>query len=65
MAGRAYRYSPVGTREQYVAQVMRQALDDSGDRAEALMHFVGRMTLEEAAALRAALKAYERKLSGR
>jgi predicted transcriptional regulator len=65
MAGRAYRYSPVATREQYGAQVMRQALDDSGDRAEALMHFVGRMTLEEAAALRAALKAYERKLSGR
>jgi predicted transcriptional regulator len=64
-AGRAYRYTPVLTRDQYVAQVMRQALDDSGDRGEALLHFVGRMTLEEAAALREALSAYERRISGR
>jgi len=64
-AARAYRYTPALTREEYVAQVMRQALDDSGDRSEALMHFVGRMTLEEAAALRSALTAYERKISGR
>ena len=63
-AGRANRYAPVTTREQYVAQMMRLALDDSGDRAEALMQFVGRMTLEEAAALRNALTAYERKISG-
>jgi hypothetical protein len=42
---------------------MREALDDSGDRAQALMHFVGRMTLDEAAALRRALRAYERKLA--
>jgi hypothetical protein len=54
----------VKSREQYVAQMMGQALEDSGDRAAALMHFVGRMTLEDAAALRSALSAYERKISG-
>jgi predicted transcriptional regulator len=63
-AGRANRYAPVKSREQYVAQMMGQALEDSGDRAAALMHFVGRMTLEDAAALRSALSAYERKISG-
>jgi predicted transcriptional regulator len=64
-AGRAFRYVPVAGREQYVAQVMRQVLDDSADRAVALTHFVGRMTLDEAAALRAALTAYERKIAGK
>lgn len=63
-AGRANRYSPVTTREQYVAGLMGEALDDSSDRAEALMHFVGGMTLADAAALRSALNAYERKISG-
>jgi predicted transcriptional regulator len=63
-AGRANRYSPVNTREQYVAQIMGRALDDSGDRAEALMHFVGRMTRDDAAALRSALSAYEQKIIG-
>jgi predicted transcriptional regulator len=63
-AGRANRYAPVASREQYVAQMMGRALEDSGDRAEALMHFVGRMTLEDAAALRSALSAYERKIAG-
>jgi len=42
---------------------MREALDHSGDPAEALMRFVGRMTLGEAAALRKALRDYERKLA--
>ncbi|MCW2641987.1 MAG: CopY family transcriptional regulator [Dactylosporangium sp.] len=64
-AGRANRYVPMKSREQYVAQMMGQALEDSGDRAEALMHFVGRMTLDDAAALRSALSAYERKIAGR
>jgi predicted transcriptional regulator len=64
-AGRANKYAPVSTREQYGAQVMRDALDQSGDRTQALMHFVGRMTLDEAAALRGALTAYERKIKGR
>jgi predicted transcriptional regulator len=63
-AGRAHRFAPVLTREQYGAQVMRQALDSSGDRSAALTHFVGRMSLEEATALRAVLDSYERRLAG-
>jgi predicted transcriptional regulator len=63
LVGRAHQYAPVSSREQHGAQVMRKALDDSGDRAQALMHFVGRMTLDEAAALRRALRAFERKLT--
>lgn len=63
-AGRANRFVPVLTREQYGAQEMRQALENSGDRSVALMHFVGRMTLEEAIALREALRSYEKKIAG-
>jgi predicted transcriptional regulator len=62
--GRAYRYVPVLSREQHGAQEMRQALEDSGDRSLALTHFVGRMTLDEAIALREALTSYERKIAG-
>ncbi len=63
--GRAHRYQPVATREQYGAQLMREALDASGDRAAALVQFVAGMSLEEAVALRGALKSFERKISGR
>ena len=63
--GRAHRYAPVVTREEYVAGAMREVLDSSGDRAQALLHFVGRMTLEDAAALRTALNTFERKIAGR
>jgi len=62
--GRAHRYTPVANREEYVAGLMRDALNGSGDRAQALLHFVGRMTLDEAAALRSALSSYERKIAG-
>jgi hypothetical protein len=44
---------------------MREALDASGDREQALLHFVGRMSLQEAVALRAALSEFERRISGR
>jgi predicted transcriptional regulator len=64
LPNRAYRYRPALTREAYVAQRMRQALNGSDDRAAALMHFVGEMTLAEAAAIRAALSAYERRIAG-
>jgi predicted transcriptional regulator len=64
-AGRAFRFVPVLTREQYGAQVMRQALDGSGDPAVALSHFVGRMSLEEATALRVVLDTYEEKIAHR
>jgi len=53
--GRAYEYSTVAGREEYIAKVMRDALDDSGDPAVALQHFVGTITAAEAVALRQAL----------
>jgi predicted transcriptional regulator len=64
-AGRAHRYEPVVSREQYGAMLMREALDVSGDRQQALLAFVGKMSLEEAVALRAALSEFERRISGR
>jgi predicted transcriptional regulator len=63
VASRAYRYRTVLSREAYVAQRMRQALNGSDDRAAALMQFVGEMTAEEAAAIREALSAYERRIA--
>ena len=59
--GRAYRYTPTTSREEYGARLMRDALDEAGDPAEALVSFIGQMSAEETAALRAALRAHERK----
>ena len=57
---------PAGAdKDQYVARTMHEALVDSGDHTKALTHFVGRMTLDEAAALHAALSEFERRISGR
>lgn len=64
-AGRAYRYTAVATREQVAAQLMREDLHDCNDHLAALTHFVGRMTLEEAATLREALDSFERRIAGR
>ena len=49
--GRAYTYEPVISGEEYGAAVMRQALAASNNRAGTLMHFIGELTGEEAAAL--------------
>ena len=49
--GRAYRYEPTVSGEQYSAGVMRQALAAAGDRAAALTHFIGQLSAEEADAL--------------
>jgi predicted transcriptional regulator len=59
--GRAYRYRPVATREEYSALIMREALDGSGDRAAALLHFLDTMSAEETSALRTALEQYQRR----
>jgi predicted transcriptional regulator len=55
-AGRAWSYLPTAGREEYTARLMRDALGESRDRAAALQHFVERMSDEEAAALREALR---------
>lgn len=52
----AFSYRPVASREEYGARLMREALDGSGDRAQALVRFVDGMSTAESAALRAALQ---------
>ena len=55
LEGRAYRYRPVQTREQYNAELMSEVLAASSDRSATLMHFLERMPAEDVAGLRAAL----------
>lgn len=54
--GRAYRYLPVSTRQEYSAELMREVLDQSGDRATTLLRFMDDMSAEEAEAVRKALR---------
>lgn len=54
--GRAYRYEPLVTGEEYGADMMRQALAASSDRAAVLMRFVGELSAEEAGALEEAYR---------
>ena len=54
--GRAYLYEPVATREQYSADLMREALDASKDAGATLVHFLDSMTDAESDALRRALR---------
>lgn len=59
---RAHKYVPVHGRDELVAGLMVDALqqaDASAGRAAALMHFVGQVGADEAAALRAALAKLE------
>ncbi|MEB3023891.1 BlaI/MecI/CopY family transcriptional regulator [[Mycobacterium] crassicus] len=61
---RAHRYTPVRARDELVAGLMVEALDqaaDSGDRRAALVHFVERVGVDEADALRRALDELEAK----
>ena len=53
--GRAWRYSPVASRERYVTELMLGALDETGDRDAALVHFVQSVSEDEAAVIRDAL----------
>ena len=55
--GRAYRYEPLVSAEEYSAGLMRQALAASTDRPAALMHFIEELSAEEADALE---EAYQR-----
>jgi len=59
--GRAYRYEPVVSGDEYSADVMRQGLAASSDPAAALMRFVGELSAEEASALE---EAYRRLAGG-
>ncbi|MBF0660298.1 MULTISPECIES: BlaI/MecI/CopY family transcriptional regulator [unclassified Rhodococcus (in: high G+C Gram-positive bacteria)] len=64
---RAHRYMPVHGRDELVANLMVDALDQADEtagRAAALVHFVGRVGADEAEALRAALAELEAQQSG-
>ncbi len=53
--GRAWRYCPAASREAYIAELMRDALDLTSDRGAALTRFARSVPEEEAQALRRAL----------
>jgi len=59
LAGRAYAYHAVQTREQHTAELMENALAKGGDRSAALLHFVEQLQPAEAEQLRAALEQLE------
>lgn len=56
MEGRAYLYSPALSREEYTAQLIAAAVDDSSDRTAALLHFMGTLNRKELERIRAALQ---------
>jgi predicted transcriptional regulator len=59
--GKAYRYSPSASREEYSARLMREALADGGDTEVVLSHFLAQIDGEASEALRSVL----RRLPGR
>lgn len=54
--GKAYLYTPSMTREQYSAQLMREALDAGGRSDLVLTHFLEKISDDESAALRKVLR---------
>lgn len=50
--GRAHRYEAIATREDHIADLMRDALDAAPDRGAVLSRFLGDMPDDERAALR-------------
>lgn len=61
MDGRAYRYAPSQSREEYSASLMREALAESRDPDATLVHFLAGMTEEDSEALRRALRRRRRR----
>ena len=55
-AGRAYRYEPLVSAEEYSATLMRQALAASTDRPAVLMHFIQELSAAEADAIEEAYR---------
>ena len=54
--GKAYRYMPTASREEYSARLMREALADGGDAEVVLSHFVAEMGGAESEALAAVVQ---------
>ena len=57
--GRAWRYEPAASRDAYVAELMLEALDMTGDRSAALTRFAQTVSGSEAEILRRALTELE------
>ncbi|MFI6818627.1 BlaI/MecI/CopY family transcriptional regulator [Nonomuraea sp. NPDC050328] len=55
-SGKAYVYETVSSKEAYAAELMRELLAGSGNRAATLVHFLERLDPEEAEAMEAALR---------
>jgi predicted transcriptional regulator len=55
--GKAFRYWPAASRDDYTARLMDEALDAATDRTAALVHFVESMTPQEMTEVRRALDA--------
>lgn len=53
--GRAFRYTAIGSREEHTADLLQEVLGDAGNPEAALLHFVGRLSPEQVAELRAAI----------
>ena len=59
--GRAYMYRPAASREDYVAELMHDALSASTDQAAALVRFTEQLGPDESVALRTALRRLARR----
>ncbi|MEU0566416.1 BlaI/MecI/CopY family transcriptional regulator [Nonomuraea sp. NPDC005983] len=57
--GRAWRYEPAESRDSYIAELMLEALDLTGDRSAALTRFAQAVSGTEADVLRKALTELE------
>ncbi|WP_235742359.1 BlaI/MecI/CopY family transcriptional regulator [Mycolicibacterium phocaicum] len=55
-SGKAYLYAPAMTREQYSAQLMREALDAGGSTELVLTHFLDHISDDESTQLRKVLQ---------
>ena len=61
--GRAYRYRATVNREQYTAQLMRDALDGGGRSDLVLSYFIEQIGPDQSDRLRAALRRLSRRSS--
>lgn len=59
--GKAYRYRPTASREEYTAGLMRDALTTSTDQEAVFTHFVGQMSEDEARSLTAVVRRLARR----
>jgi|SRR5580658_1078282 predicted transcriptional regulator len=57
--GRSHRYAAKDRREDYMAELMVEALGEASDRRAVLVRFAGAVTTEEAVVLRQALEDLE------